>query len=95
MPEGAIYVGRGTRWGNPFRIGTPNTDDCMTCADAAEAVAKYRSEVTTFGDCVNFTGCKPIEIRNAPYRVRGEWFHDVDAIREHLNTAAEPWPPRR
>lgn len=21
MPEGAVYVGRGTRWGNPFRVG--------------------------------------------------------------------------
>ena len=22
MPPGAIYVGRGTRWGNPFRVGS-------------------------------------------------------------------------
>ncbi len=21
MPEGAVYVGRPTRWGNPFRVG--------------------------------------------------------------------------
>lgn len=21
MPEGAVYVGRGSRWGNPFRVG--------------------------------------------------------------------------
>lgn len=21
MPEGAVYVGRGTRWGNPFAVG--------------------------------------------------------------------------
>lgn len=31
MPEGAIYVGRGTQWGNPFRAitedGTPQ--DCV------------------------------------------------------------------
>lgn len=24
MPEGAVYVGRPTRWGNPFRIGSPS-----------------------------------------------------------------------
>jgi len=23
MPEGAIYVGRGSRWDNPIRVGTP------------------------------------------------------------------------
>lgn len=22
MPEGAVYVGRGSRWGNPFKVGT-------------------------------------------------------------------------
>lgn len=24
MPEGAVYVGRGSRWGNPYRIGDPH-----------------------------------------------------------------------
>lgn len=65
MPEGAVYVGRGSQWGNPFRIGQPNADDCMTCADAAEAVGKYRSELTTFAGSVNFTGCTVVEIRAA------------------------------
>lgn len=23
MPEGAVYVGRPSRWGNPFRVGEP------------------------------------------------------------------------
>jgi hypothetical protein len=63
MPAGAVYVGRQTRWGNPFRVGSPNADDCMACVDRAEAVAKYRSELTTFGDAVNFTGCTAAEIR--------------------------------
>ena len=48
MPANAVYVGRPTKWGNPFRVGTPGPDDCMTCADRAEAVAKYRSELVTF-----------------------------------------------
>lgn len=25
MPEGAVYVGRGSRWGNPFRWESPST----------------------------------------------------------------------
>lgn len=24
MPEGAVYVGRPTRWGNPYRVGDPD-----------------------------------------------------------------------
>jgi hypothetical protein len=24
MPDGAVYVGRGSRWGNPFRVGDPD-----------------------------------------------------------------------
>src|SRR4051812_23481730 len=63
MPEGVVYVGRGTQWGNPFRVGQPNADDCMTCADAAEAIAKYRDEFTLFGGGINFTGCTIEEIR--------------------------------
>jgi hypothetical protein len=26
MPEGAVYVGRGSRWGNPWTIQTPQPD---------------------------------------------------------------------
>lgn len=64
MPEGAVYVGRGSRWGNPFRIGSPGPDDCMVCADRAEAVAKFRSELTTYGDGENFTGFLVFEVRD-------------------------------
>lgn len=55
-----VYVGRPTRWGNPFRIGAVSADDCMTCADVAEAVSKYRSEVLTFGG--GFAGVRADEI---------------------------------
>ena len=34
MPVDAVYVGRPTKWGNPFRIALP--------ADRAAAVEKYR-----------------------------------------------------
>lgn len=29
MPEGAVYVGRPTRWANPFRVGDPDPAWCM------------------------------------------------------------------
>lgn len=48
-PANTIYVGRPTRFGNPFKIGTPGQDDCMVCGDAEEAVVKFRSEIVTFG----------------------------------------------
>lgn len=37
MPAGAVYVGRPTRWGNPFRIGEPGVPD------RAAAVTRYRA----------------------------------------------------
>lgn len=47
MPEGAVYVGRPTRWGNPFLVGssvqaTPS-DPIAVCFSATEAVETYRS----------------------------------------------------
>lgn len=61
MPAGVVYVGRGTKWGNPFRLGSPGPDDVMVCADRAEAVGKYRSELVTFGG--GFLGVTVEEIR--------------------------------
>lgn len=61
MPDGVVYVGRPTRFGNPFRIGTPGPDDCMVCGDAAEAVEKFRSELVTFGG--GFVGVTVDDIR--------------------------------
>lgn len=50
MPEGAIYVGRPTVWGNPF--GTRATDLITVCS-IEQAVADYRSmilgEIRTMG----------------------------------------------
>src|SRR4051812_32836541 len=63
MPANTVYVGRPTMWGNPFRVGSPNADNCMVCAGANEAVMNYRSELTTFGGSVNFTGCTLAEIQ--------------------------------
>ena len=44
MPEGAVYVGRGTKWGNPFAIREkgPFVNPRRTVQNAAEAVALFR-----------------------------------------------------
>lgn len=39
MPENTVYVGRPTRWGNPYRIGRQG--------GAAECVRAYRSWLRT------------------------------------------------
>ena len=36
MPENAVYVGRPTKWGNPFGVGPT-----FTRAQAVEAFARY------------------------------------------------------
>ena len=36
LPEGAIYVGRGTQWGNPLKIGQSRRE---------QAVLSYRYEI--------------------------------------------------
>lgn len=43
-PEGAIYVGRPTRWGNPFRVGDPHPIFGWPIS-ADEAVHFYRALV--------------------------------------------------
>ncbi len=49
MPEGAVYVGRPTRWGNPFRAGdtvvqqdASSSRSCVVTLDAQAAVDAFR-----------------------------------------------------
>ena len=37
MPEGAVYVGRGSRWGNPFRWESPGTLVALERGEIARA----------------------------------------------------------
>jgi len=39
MPEGAVYVGRGSRWGNPYKVGT-----CLI-PDATSAVIAFAANL--------------------------------------------------
>lgn len=62
MPEGAVYVGRPSRWGNPWHPGL-NQDD-MGGTDFAltreEAVGMYRQMWTTFPRRVLETDLAPL-----------------------------------
>lgn len=45
MPVGAVYVGRPTKWGNPFKAGAEYMTVAaggMLCTDAADAVRLYK-----------------------------------------------------
>lgn len=44
MPQGAVYIGRPTQWGNPFRAGVG------ICETANEAVVAFESYVQTCQD---------------------------------------------
>lgn len=37
MPEGAVYVGRGSKWGNPYVIGTFMIPDARAAVEAFAA----------------------------------------------------------
>lgn len=45
MPEGAVYVGRPTQWGNPFRVGELSRERCIEL---------YRAEILGGGGLVGF-----------------------------------------
>lgn len=45
LPEGAIYVGRPSEWGNPYRVGDEcGCEDMGYPMDAASAVAHFRDD---------------------------------------------------
>ncbi len=51
MPADAIYVGRPTEWGNPFKVGDRANDAdgvAHVCFTQAEAVMAYRSLLEYF-----------------------------------------------
>lgn len=45
MPANAVYVGRPTKWGNPFMVGTLSHDDPPQSLTAEEAVALYEEQI--------------------------------------------------
>lgn len=49
-PDGAVYIGRPTKWGNPFVVGKDGTRE--------EVIAKYRDWLTKKKDLVEFARCE-------------------------------------
>ena len=47
MPEGAVYVGRPTKWGNPYAIGDINGWTGAPIVDRKEARSVYAAEWQT------------------------------------------------
>lgn len=73
MPPNTVYVGRPTKWGNPWRVGEHGIPD------AAEAVRRFRAALLGFESNGSF--CAPIAhpesyigqiIFNAPTELRGK-----------------------
>lgn len=46
MPEGAVYVGRPTKWGNPYRLGTSYPEAGGVVSSRAQAVELYERYAT-------------------------------------------------
>lgn len=46
-PEGAVYVGRGSDWGNPWRVGEPSPWAPYEPMDHAGVVAVFRYGIDT------------------------------------------------
>ncbi|MCW2957161.1 MAG: hypothetical protein JWO69_2030 [Thermoleophilia bacterium] len=46
-PEGAVYVGRGSEWGNPWKIGDPSPWGDQAPMDARQAVDTFAYGVCT------------------------------------------------
>lgn len=45
MPEDVIYVGRGSKYGNPFRVATPEPQEGNAIYTPEKAVANFRTLV--------------------------------------------------
>ena len=46
-PEGAVYVGRGSKWGNPWRVGEPSPWAPYEPMDHTQAVAVFEYGIDT------------------------------------------------
>ena len=64
MPQGAKYVGRPTKWGNPFYVGCDpsrfSTDLPSTCETAADAIEFYRYFVKGWMQITNGAWIRPL-----------------------------------
>lgn len=70
MPEGAVYVGRPSKWGNPFDYRVTMSDDEISAAEARQFVTDaYRDRLAGSDD---YPGDPLYEGTPAYYEIRAE-----------------------
>jgi len=67
MPEGAVYVGRPTLWGNPFVVGE---DGVTTRQEAVDLFRRYVTTGTALSPDGSFQPWDPL--RRLPQMIRAE-----------------------
>lgn len=84
MPDNTIYVGRPSRWGNPFAVGEyfVNRGPWADCPYRAAAPARERDAVTGWG--------RPYREIVTPVANRA---HAVDLFRAHIAYEDIDWDP--
>ena len=86
--DGFVYIGRGSKWGNPFVIGRDGNRE--------EVIEKYRAYMTDqspilFGDLAELVGkqlvcyCKPLACHGD---VLVEWAEAYETFAEHMDETA-------
>lgn len=76
IPEGAIYVGRGSPWGNPFIIGVDGNRDTV--------IARFRDEILPTLDTSMLRG-KNLVCWCAPKRCHADYLLEKANAREEQN----------
>ena len=78
MPEGAVYVGRPTKWGNPFAVGSP-----YFVMDSADY---QRGDSLATAEWHFYTASDAVEVYEKWFRdqVGSSGFSLVDEAREEL-----------
>lgn len=79
IPSGAVYIGRGSRWGNPFVIGKHGTRDDV-CEEYAEFLKRqWRRKEVTLEDLAALHGkdlvcfCAPLRCHGDTLEKAAEW----------------------
>lgn len=72
MPEGAVYVGRGSQYGNPFRVKTPEPQVGNALFTPAEAVRLFRQLVDKINQPPHKFPDHPLLHKNLQRALRGK-----------------------
>lgn len=83
MPDGAVYVGRGSKWGNPFIV-----DERASVTNSRIAVVSFREHLKKHGEW------SPVPCRKWPYQaIPTEWTTVEDVVRELRGKVLACWCP--